>query len=211
VKYFEDRIPVSLEEYDQKTPPRKMFSSPDWWIPRDVLAKTDGSTLNLVTLFRECGLDKFLPWIFYEMTFRLLPGEIIAIESLPNEIKAQLFQGKGRFEREYRRRYRKVFELGEEEAVHMQCNERTRYHWLNWMGDTYDNRAALCILDSPPLIKSEDGTVELVQPAELDRWQPCYACGNTWISESLQVRRELWDRLPGYFGLDNWDVLKSKD
>ena len=207
VEHFSRIIPQQFDETGKKERYSKVFGD-DSSFPHP---------FELVSLFRQCQLTRFLPWAYYmackEGFEVLLSGGIS--------------------------RQNQVIHMSEEDTrVALRGWKQLRDGTLNIRRTTVMSRAPNC--ESGPcndMLRMAwlDTVFHHVRSDSLERWKPlnllvryqeitsgpssltlqgitpCQMCAAFWLKEEVQRRRKVWDTLPLTFGLPPWEILLKEE
>ncbi|KIJ39243.1 hypothetical protein M422DRAFT_32749 [Sphaerobolus stellatus SS14] len=222
IKWFESIIPQnSKEAIDMdsvgRLEPWKEF------IQYRLLSTIRKPIPNIIGIFQECGLHRFLPWTLYMISVYggtlCLPERLMKIEQDPfpfsNEAMLGLIQGRQHLEKLYRKNIWKIIQIRHGFCRDATCNEMCRLALLEHLTQT-SNLMWLQPSRIPlqKVLKSNCNSVlfnSLEDTLLVERRLPCTLCGKLWLVESERLMQEAWVGLPKIFGLPSWEELKNEE
>ena len=206
IEHFSRIIPQQLDEIGKQEGYNHVFGH----------NSSSPHPFELVSLFRQCQLTRFLPWAYYmackEGFDALLSGG------------TSLHKGEGQ-----------VIHMSEGDTrVALRGWKKLRDDTLNIRRTTVMSRAPNC--ESGPcndMLRMAwlDTVFHHVRSDSLERWKPfqllvryhgppsltqrgitpCRRCAAFWLKEEAQRRGKVWDNLPLTFGLPPWEILLKEE
>lgn len=179
-----------------------------------VFGKEPPHPFELISLFREFQLTRFLPWAFY-MACMTVPNELVSggihgqnvwgkfVNMAPEDSRAVL-RGWIYLCQENRDIRRNTVNSGAEDCSSDECDDTLHGAWLDTINDDVESDVMKRWGLFNQLLGDPDELEELSDKVPL----PCEECKDEWLAEEEESRRQVWDKLPEIFSLPPWDELQ---
>ncbi|KIJ39255.1 hypothetical protein M422DRAFT_257861 [Sphaerobolus stellatus SS14] len=205
IRWFEERIPDTLEEALDTTP---HFATWVCWIGGSIMPSPRYP--SPIEIFQECDLDRFSPYTF---SVACLNGHSI-LSNMKNlrlsTVIIKISKGREHLQVLYRRNLFKIVQTRHSECKGATCIKELRSAWL----ETLLERDDIMWLAHPYFLTEFAGQNQYTPDNEEyhsgaygyeaiphDISRPCRLCHNLWLLESERLMEEAWVELPKIFEL----------
>ncbi|KAF8584677.1 hypothetical protein K439DRAFT_1410929 [Ramaria rubella] len=200
IAHFERVIPTSFEKMvtpGPKTEFDKMFGSTA--LPGKPL------TVDILELFRECGVEKLLPWAFHYVAGLAFAsdGETEVLYVTNDEDRAVLDKALPRLHLMHFRHLGEIYGRNSDACLeNHKCQQSTSTLLQTLMEDLchpFDSRRVTQSVFSEWL-------------RSIDQWKAtCKVCSEHRAQKLQAAQKELWNALPEMFSLSPWEVLLKEE